>query len=248
MKRFLRPFYLFYVILSFLLCLVLLFPVFWLFTLWPPSKAQRYSWSLVGHWARVWLRAIGMPVRVQGPVHGISRGIYIAPHRSYLDTLNIFAVIPQPFRPLGKQEVTKIPLLGAIYRQLTVTVERDRAESRSRSLIQLQRALERESSIMIFPEGGFNTSGQRLSRFYDGAFRLALNARVPIQPILFPDAEHRWNQRAWWALWPGPNRVIFMDPIRVADWDPTDIEGLKQHCYQLMDQALAQGFPPELGQ
>src|SRR5690606_9632796 len=143
------------------------------------------------------------------------------------DKMNIYAAIPQLFRPLGKEEVGRIPLLGPIYRQLVITVDRGRSESRARSLIQMQNILEKESSIMLFPEGGFQGTGQRLSPFFDGAFRLALRTGTPIQPILFPDVDKRWNQRAWWSLWPGRNRVVFLEPIPVTDRDPKDIKGLK---------------------
>jgi len=185
---------------------------------------------------------IGMPLEISGPKTEEGPVIFIANHQSYLDALLIFAAIPIYFRPLGKREVSKIPLFGRIYRLLTIMVDRQAAESRSQSMRSLRLALKEGSSVMIFPEGGFEDSEEILSPFYNGAFRLALREEVPIQPLLFLDARRRWSSKGGWSLWPGQNRVLFLNRISTETYQPDQVEALKQACFHTMHQAIRQAM------
>ena len=101
------------------------------------------------------------------------------------------------------------------------------------------RTLKRESDIVIFPEGTFNETDAVLKEFYNGAFRLAIAAQTPILPVLFPDTVHRWHYSAWWKLWPGKNRVVFLPPVPVEGLTLTDVAMLKQKVYDIMAVELA---------
>ena len=91
---------------------------------------------------------------------------------------------------------------------------------------------------MVFPEGTFNMTEKPLKDFYDGAFRVAIDAQMPIKPFLFPDVYDRMNYRSIFSLTPGKNRAIFLEEIPVDGLTHHDLPLLKQKVYDLMDKKL----------
>jgi 1-acyl-sn-glycerol-3-phosphate acyltransferase len=238
LRTLLQPFYTLYVLISFLISLILTFPVFlWLGTQRKP-KARKRIWKIVHSWSLLWLRIIGMPLSVSGRFPADKRYIIVANHISYLDTINIYAAIPDYFRTLAKKEMAKVPLFGFIYSQLTILVDRNHAESRAKSMRLMWRQLKQECHITIFPEGGFNETGATLKPFYDGAFRLALQTRTDIIPLLLPDTVDRWHYSGWWKLYPGRNRAVFLDPISVSEYTLADLPQLKKKVFGIMESEL----------
>lgn len=91
---------------------------------------------------------------------------------------------------------------------------------------------------MIFPEGGFNETGKVLNDFYNGAFRLAIDTQTPILPVILPDTVHRWHYSHWWKMWPGRNRMIFLEPVPVAGMVQGDAPALKEQVFKVMETQL----------
>lgn len=237
-RKLLQPFYSAYVILTFAICLLVLFPVFVAVSLPNNAWSRRGIWRIIRHWSQFWLLLIGMPMRISGRKPPKRNYVVVANHISYMDTVVLFSAIPFYFRALGKAEMAKMPLLGFIYRQIVIMVKRDNSHNRARSMRLMWRAVRNESSVLIFPEGTFNETSQPLKDFYDGAFRLAINAQTPIFPMIFPDTVKRWHYSHWWAVWPGHNRAIWLDPVSVDGLTLADVPALKQKVYNILEQAL----------
>lgn len=217
-----------YVVLTFFISIVLALPFFIITGLINTNRARKFIYALVHYWSIGWLWLIGMRLRVSGSFPKDKKYVIVANHISYLDTVNIYAAIPEYFRTLARKEMVKIPVFGMIYKQLTILVDRSSAASRSKSMRLMWRQLKNDCHIAIFPEGSFNETGEILKNFYDGAFRLAVNTQTDILPLAFPDTEKRWHYSAWWKLCPGKNRAFFLKPITVKDKDVTI---LKEETY-----------------
>lgn len=179
-----------------------------------------------------------MPVKILGNKPPEDKYIIVANHISYLDTLVIFPALQGYFRVLGKKEISRIPIVGFIYKQVVILVDRSNAHSRAKSLRLLWRVLHHDSSILIFPEGTFNETGKPLKEFYDGAFRLAINTQTTLLPVIFPDTVKRWHYSGWWKWWPGKNRAIYLDPVKVEGMKMEDLPSLKQKVYVMMEEEL----------
>lgn len=238
LRKILQPFYTAYVILTFAVSILIAFPFFVLISLGNNTAARKAIYTIIKYWSRMWLWVIGMPVKVLNDPPAGKRYVVVANHVSYMDTLVLFRAIPGYFRPLGKKEVSKIPIVGFIYKQIVIMVDRSSMHSRTRSLRLLWRVLHKEGSIIIFPEGTFNETTNPLKDFYDGAFRLAINTQVPVFPMVFPDTINRWHYSAWWKIWPGKNRVIYIDPVPVEGLTLADVPMLRQKVYDLMETEL----------
>ncbi len=237
-RKLLQPFYTAYVILTFAVSILIAFPFFVLISIGNNIAARKAIYTIIRYWSIGWLWLIGMPVRTIGKFPSRGRFIIVANHISYLDTLIIFPAIPTFFRALGKKEVSRIPIVGFIYKQVVIMVDRSNAHSRAKSLRLLWRVLNKEGNIIIFPEGTFNETPAPLKDFYDGAFRLAINTQTPILPMILPDTVERWHYSGWWKLWPGRNRVVYMDPISVDGLKIEDLPELKKQVYRRMEAEL----------
>ncbi len=238
LKKITQPFFTLYVILTFVVSILLAFPLFIILSLGNNSASRRAIHKLIGYWSVWWLWMLGMRVTKLGPPPPEGRYIYIANHISYLDVLVLFPAINGYFRPLGKKEISRIPVVGFIYRQIVIMVDRSSTRSRSRSLRLLWKVLHNEGNIIVFPEGTFNETGGPLKEFYDGAFRLAINTQAPIMPMVFPDTVNRWNYTAWWKFWPGQNRVEYLKPVPTAGLALADLPELKNRIFDDMSAAL----------
>ncbi len=205
------------------------------------AKLSKRIYKVCRYWAKTWYLFIGVRHKeIYESKHDFKTPhIFVANHNSYMDIPPIVQLKHQPIRPLGKFESSKIPIFGWVYRAAVILVDRSSPEKRAKSLRNLKAALHKRSSIFIFPEGTFSmTSQQPLKSFYNGAFKLAIEMQVPIQPILMIDAVDRMHYESVFSLTPGPNRVVYLPSIDVSKYRLEDIEILKNEVYQMMDEGL----------
>jgi 1-acyl-sn-glycerol-3-phosphate acyltransferase len=157
---------------------------------------------------------------------------------SNLDAAFLVKVIRQPFRPLGKIELVKVPVFGYIYKVAVVTVDRGDASHRSKSIKNLKSIIHKGVSILIFPEGTFNETGLPMKEMYDGAFRIAIETQTPIKPVIFPDTYARMQGDKVFTLNPGICRAIWLDEVPVEGYTLEDLPRLKEQVKVVMSTAL----------
>jgi 1-acyl-sn-glycerol-3-phosphate acyltransferase len=238
LRAVIQPFYSLFVLVTFVISLLFAFPVFFILGVRDRPSRRKIITGIVKFWARGWLSIIGMPIQVSGSFPKDKKFIIVANHISYLDTVNLYAAIPEYFRTLAKKEMVRVPVFGFVYKQLAILVDRSSPESRAKSMRLMWRQLRNECHIAIFPEGTFNLTGEPMKEFYDGAFRLAINSQTAILPLLFPDTEQRWHHSHWWKLWPGRNRAVFLHPVYVNGMTIKDLPELKEKLREMMAEKL----------
>ena len=144
----------------------------------------------------------------------------------------------RPIRPLGKVEMAKIPIFGFIYKNTIVTVDRSSPQNRIKSVLILKSILSKGISVLVFPEGTFNTTHRPLKEFYDGAFRIAIETGTPIKPVLLLNSYDRMHYRSIFSLNPGISRSIFLSEISVEGLTLDDLPFLKMQVHAAMEFAL----------
>ena len=165
--------------------------------------------------------------------------VFVGNHNSYMDIPPIVQLKHQPIKPLGKFESSKIPLFGLFYRHAVILVDRSNPEKRAESLQNLKEALKQKISIFIFPEGTFSmTDAKPLKYFYNGAFKLAIEMQVPIQPVLMIDSVDRMHFSSIFTLRPGICRVVYLPTVYVDNYTLEDLEILRDQVHQMMDDGL----------
>lgn len=164
--------------------------------------------------------------------------IYVANHGSYLDSTSVVLATPSAFKPLGKIEMSKIPIFGFIYSRVVVMVDRRTKESRTESVEKLKQVLKNGISILIFPEGTMNRTDKPLKDFYDGAFRIAIETQTPIAPFVVLNAKNLMPRNNPLMIRPGIMKIIFTDPIDVSSYTIDQIEQLKARVYTCMEELM----------
>ncbi|MDQ6843998.1 MAG: 1-acyl-sn-glycerol-3-phosphate acyltransferase [Bacteroidota bacterium] len=165
--------------------------------------------------------------------------IFISNHISYLDIpMMMKAIRGQHIRILGKAEMTKIPVFGSIYKKGAVLVDRENPQKRLKSVKHLIYFLGKKISVFICPEGTFNMTNKPLKKFYDGAFRIAIETQKPIRPILFLDTYDRLNYESIFSLNPGKCRAVYLPATSTDGLTLKDVSYLKEKIYKQMEDGL----------
>lgn len=229
-----------YALLLFVVLMLLLFPFVLLATLFGRIRGGNIIYRICVLWGDVWFPLVGIWHRniYEQPIQKDKAYIFVANHTSYLDAAIIVKTFRHHIRPLGKVELSKVPVFGFIYRNAIVTVDRSNPANRTKSVQLLKSVLRKGISILVFPEGTFNETGRPLKEFYDGAFRIALETRTPIKPVLFIDAYDRLHYSSIFSLTPGRNRSVILCEIPVDEYGLKDVNLLKEKVYRLMEEKL----------
>ncbi len=193
----------------------------------------------------IWRGMMGLlhvRVRVEN-FEGIPRSpcVLVANHQSALD-LGVFGkMIPHRTLVIAKRELRWVPFLGwALWMGGNVFIHRKR---RTKALAGMEVALkklkESQTRIWIFPEGTRRRSRDvRLLPFKKGAFHLAIDAQVPIVPIVAESFEHIVDWRLKRAFHSGVIRIRVLDPVATSGLGAADVATLAETVRQKMLHAL----------
>lgn len=242
----LRVLYTVWAIAWFVAIMLLILPFVVVASFWGKVRGGNVIYHILRVWSGAWFFLVGIRVRniYRQKPDPAQQYIFVINHISYLDAAILPEAIRQPFRPLGKIEMSKVPIFGYIYGLCVVMVDRSNSEHRAKSIRQLKSVLRKGISIMIFPEGTFNETDQPLKEFYDGAFRIAIETQTPIQPVLFLDAYERMHHKHLFSLTPGRCRVLFLPPVPMEGVTLAQVKELKEQVYRLMEaELIAHGSP-----
>jgi 1-acyl-sn-glycerol-3-phosphate acyltransferase len=240
MRALLIPFrliYWIYAVITFVAIMLAIFPFVIISSFFGRIRGGNMIFRLCMLWADIWFFLIFIYVKriYESPHDTKKQYIFVANHISYLDSPVIVKAWRQPVRPLGKVEMSRIPIFGFIYRKAIVTVDRSSPENRAASIRILRSIIKKGISVVVFPEGTFNITNQPLKEFYDGAFRLAIETQTPVKPVLFLDTYDRMNYKSIFSLTPGRCRIVYLEEIPV---DGMDLQPLKEKVYEVMEKKL----------
>ena len=240
LQRIFQVIYSGYAIIVFVLVMLLIFPFVIVASFFGAIRGGNIIYRLCCFWADIWFPLIFIfHKKIYESAHDPERAyIFLANHISYIDSAVLVKAFRQPVRPLGKAEISRIPIFGFIYRKAIVTVDRSSAEQRAKSIRRLKSVIKKGISVMMFPEGTFNTSGKPLKDFFDGAFRIAIETQTPIKPVLFLDTFDRMHYRSLFSFTPGRSRIVYLDEISVQGLTLQDTHKLKATVHAVMEQKL----------
>ncbi len=153
-----------------------------------------YFFKLARFWAKFIMFFMGFRYKItreETPKRDESY-MFIANHTSMTDIMLMLISVKNPFVFVGKKELAKIPIFGFFYKRTCILVDRSSPKSRQAVFLRAQRRLQAGLSICIFPEGGVPDEDVVLDTFKDGAFRLAINHKIPVVPLTFADNKKRF--------------------------------------------------------
>lgn len=236
--RLLRVLYLIYFLGVFIVLFIPALVLIFLLSLINTYFTRKTIFKVLKVGANLLLYFTFMPPIHLGKKHKRKDVVMVANHISYLDAILLFPASLGYFRPLGKIEISRIPVFGFVYRQIVVLVDRSSRKSRAESMKNMNEVIQNRCNVFIFPEGTFNETDQPLIPFHDGAFRLAIENQAPIAPILFLDSVKRFNYRKWYLWSPGMNRIVYLPLVHTSGYTIEELPYLKQKVFDAMHQVL----------
>ena len=161
--------------------------------------------------------------------------VVVSNHESFADIL-LISYLPWEMKWLSKAELFRIPVMGwMMHLAGDIPLKRGFGPSAIEAIARCREVLARRVSVMIFPEGTRSASGEMLP-FMDGAFRLAIDACVPILPLAvlgtrsaLPKHDWRFNRSS--AV------VRVLEPVDTTGLTPDDAPALRDRVRQEIEQA-----------
>ncbi len=198
-----------------------------------------YFFKIAGAWAKTILFVMGFTVEIEADQEiDLKKSYVFAPnHTSMIDIMLMLAITKNPFVFIGKAELAKIPIFGFFYKKTNILVDRSNSNSRKEAFYQADRRLKNGISICIFPEGMVPDEKIILSEFKSGAFRLAIEHKVPIVPITFYDCKKRFSY-TFFSGGPGKLRVKIHKFIETKNLDIKDHKMLKEKVFAILYNSL----------
>ena len=167
---------------------------------------------------------------------GDQPAVYIVNHQDVLDVFICTAMLPKNIAILGKTELRYIPVFGlAFWLAGNLFINRKNKAKAWDTMAEMARIVKRrQRAVYIFPEGT-RSKGKGLQPFKSGAFALAIEAGLPIVPIVFSSTHQHINLHEWRA----DNAVgRFLQPVSTDGMGEEDVKPLAEKCRALMQQAL----------
>jgi putative phosphoserine phosphatase/1-acylglycerol-3-phosphate O-acyltransferase len=201
--------------------------------------AQNFSMSL---FADVSSALVGLSLNVTGERYLWQErpAVFVFNHQSKADVIIIAKLLRRDIAGVGKKEIKRYPLLGKIM-ELSGTVLIDR-EDRTKAIEAMQVLVDvmkvEGKSVVIAPEGTRSVS-PKLATFKKGAFHLAMQAGVPVVPIVIHNALD---------LAPKGDLVYRPCTVEVEVLPPIDTRGWKRKTMSKHVALVRRQFLEALGQ
>lgn len=199
-----------------------------------------YFFKMARIWAKIILFGMGFYYKIEKELEPEPSKSYmlVSNHTSMIDIMLMLTIIKQPFVFVGKQELVKIPLFGFFYKRTCILVDRKSSKSKHGVFERAQKRIQQGNSICIFPEGGVPSDESiRLDSFKDGAFRLAIDHKLPIVPIAFGDNKAHFSY-TFLSGCPGLLRVKILSFIETENKTMEDKNSIKDQTWNTINNQL----------
>jgi 1-acyl-sn-glycerol-3-phosphate acyltransferase len=186
----------------------------------------------------VLMSATFRPWRLEVEGHWPKGGPYVvvANHQSMLDVL-LISRLPSEMKWFAKESLFGVPWVGWMFKLAgDIPVRRGDKESSGEVLAKARNYLSHGMSVMIFPEGTRSVTGE-MRPFKSGAFRLAVEAGVPVLPLaVLGTAAGLPKGDPWIRPCRGTLRVL--EPIIPGGKEPKEAQRLRDAVQGRIAQAL----------
>jgi len=179
-------------------------------------------------------------IKVQGGEHLWSHrpAVFLVNHQSsVMDMVVAFRLLEREFTFVAKKEISKLPVFGQLFSVADVIfVDRSNPTKAVEALAPGVEKLRNGISVIFAPEGTRSVT-PTVGRFKKGAFRMAMEAGVPVVPIVLRNSgELMWRDSQ--IARAGSVEVVVHPPIHVADWSLDELDKRIAEVRELYIQTL----------
>jgi len=195
----------------------------------------------VSTWGDFGSAVAGLDVQVTGEEHLWTHrpAVFILNHQSAADALIVSRLLRRDFTGVAKKEMKSNPLLGTVMGAIgTVFIDRKDKDKAIEALRPAVDSLKNGMSFAIAPEGKRSLS-YKLGPFKKGAFHIAMQAGVPIVPIVIANSSDSMPKSGV-IIRPATIDVTVLPAVSTDEWTAETID---QHV-----DDVRRMFLKELGQ
>jgi len=201
------------------------------------SGSRREGLNVMGSiWGELAISLAGVSVRVKGEEYlWKSRpAVFIFNHQSVLDAMVCIKLLRKDITAVAKKELQQNPIFGPIFTIGGVAfIDRSDTKKAIESMKPAVEALRHGVSLVVFPEGTRSETG-RLQPFKKGAFHIAMQAGVPIVPVVLKNTVDAMPKSAM-VLRPATVEVEVLPPVDTSGWTK---EGLEDEIHAIRKEYL----------
>jgi 1-acyl-sn-glycerol-3-phosphate acyltransferase len=161
--------------------------------------------------------------------------VVVSNHESFSDIL-LISHLPWEMKWLSKAELFRIPILGwMMWLVGDIPLKRGFGPSAVEAMARCRKALQNRVSVMIFPEGTRSKTAELLP-FKDGAFRLAVEAGVPLLPLAVSGTSTALRKHDW-RFGKSLAEVRVLEPVETSGLTLADVPALKARVRAMIVEA-----------
>ncbi|XP_067106201.1 1-acyl-sn-glycerol-3-phosphate acyltransferase beta [Osmerus mordax] len=183
---------------------------------------------------------LGLRFEVSGLEHLQTAGPYviISNHQSSLDVLGLMEILPDRCTMVAKKELVYAGTVGIIcWLGGIVFINRQKTHDAKTVMVGAAKTmLDDQIRLWVFPEGTRNQRGDLLP-FKKGAFHLAIQAQVPIIPIVFSSYSNFYLRKEK-QFKSGTITLKILPKIETKGMTSDDVSPLCDKSYDLMRSAF----------
>jgi len=206
-----------------------------------PARASRW---VAGSWARLvaWLTPIGVSVAGRERADRQRSFIVVCNHQSMYDIPVVYGFSGLDMRWVMKRELRRVPAIGIGCRMLGhVFIDRGDRRAANAAIRTAAERLDQGIGMIFFPEGTRSGSDEMLP-FKLGAFRLAIDNRLPVLPLTVVGTR-RILPRGHWLPRPGRARLVIHEPVATVGLKPDDAPALASQVRAIIASARTAASP-----
>lgn len=229
-----------YAVLLFIVSLILVYPIYiFLFIFYKNNNSVEFRIS------RNWGRFILMAFMIRTKIHfeevldHSKSYIFVSNHRSLADIPICSKIIPNHFKYLAKDELTKLPLFGGVIKGICFPVERLNNRNKIINYNKMKDSINSGTSVMIYPEGTRNKGDDFLGKLHNGAFRLAIETKKPLVIITLWNTTKIHPANCFFQLSPGKVNCLISKPIDTSKYSANDVKILKDKTSKIIIENIA---------
>ena len=177
----------------------------------------------------------GVRLDVRGAEHLESArpAVFLFNHQSQLDVLILAKLLRGGFTGVAKKEAANVPAFGLMFRLADMAFV-DRGNTAQAKAARARGARLREGISLVMAPEGTRSATPALGPFKKGAFHVAMQAGVPIVPIVIRNAgELMWRGAS--TIREGTVQVTVLPPVPTDGWT---VEDLDKHVEEVRERYL----------
>ena len=192
-------------------------------------------------WSDLATSLAGIDLRIEGEEHAWARrpAVFVFNHQSALDPVLMLKIVRRDMTGVGNMEIRNDPLIGPFLAAAGVVfIDRSEAANDREAIQPAVEALRQGRSIAIAPEGARSLT-PRLRPFRRTAFQIAMEAGVPIVPVVLSNVLDAFPKDAR-IVRPATIEATVLPPIETTAWTEDELDEQVEAVRRLFLEQLHQ--------